>query len=210
MTPSNEKAAGGGAVELPLMRQAFRTTEVHGDPDQSKQRFRMVFQFPDLETLHSAEDEWMALNGSGSAPSSSGNALSSGNAGEVIETIPTAADGRALAGFWLAPMEPDTAMIRAGYYWEADERVREFWNALRDHWLARHPDPSRTDAESALKLQADRIAELEKDAARYRWLRDRSVPPHNFYISVPVEFEGVRYTPAEVDAGIDTAIRKTA
>ncbi len=33
----------------------------------------------------------------------------------------------------------------------------------------------RTDAESALKLQADRIAELEKDAARYRWLADRFV-----------------------------------
>lgn len=45
-----------------------------------------------------------------------------------------------------------------------------------------------------------------KDAARYRWLRDISTPPHNFYLSVPVEFDGVRYEPAEVDAGIDAAI----
>lgn len=44
-----------------------------------------------------------------------------------------------------------------------------------------------------------------KDAARYRWLRDLSVPPHNFYLSVPAEFHGVKYTPAEVDAYIDQA-----
>lgn len=47
---------------------------------------------------------------------------------------------------------------------------------------------------------------LRADAERYQWLRDVSVPPHNFYLSVPVEFDGVRYTRAEVDAGIDAAI----
>jgi hypothetical protein len=47
---------------------------------------------------------------------------------------------------------------------------------------------------------------LKADAERYRWLRDKSVPPHNFYLSVPIEFDGVRYTPAEVDAAIDAAI----
>lgn len=46
------------------------------------------------------------------------------------------------------------------------------------------------------------------DAARYRWLRDHSCPPHNFYISVPDEFSGVHYTPAEVDDYIDAAIAK--
>jgi hypothetical protein len=45
----------------------------------------------------------------------------------------------------------------------------------------------------------------ERDAERYRWLRDVSTPPHNFYLSVPVEFHSVRYTPAEVDAAIDAA-----
>lgn len=49
-------------------------------------------------------------------------------------------------------------------------------------------------------------AALKKDAARYRWLRDLSVPPHNFYIAVPDEFHGVRYTPHEVDAAIDAAL----
>lgn len=47
---------------------------------------------------------------------------------------------------------------------------------------------------------------LRADAERYRWLRDKSVPPHNFYISVPEEFHGVRYQPHEVDAYIDAAI----
>ena len=59
---------------------------------------------------------------------------------------------------------------------------------------------------SALRALLAERGELAKDAARYRWLRDSSVPPHNFYLSVPDEFEGVRYTPDEVDAGIDAAL----
>jgi len=49
-----------------------------------------------------------------------------------------------------------------------------------------------------------------RDAARYRWLRDHSVPPHNFYLSVPVEFDGVRYARSDVDAYIDAAMRESA
>lgn len=45
-----------------------------------------------------------------------------------------------------------------------------------------------------------------QDAARYRWLRDTSVPPHNFYLSVPDEFKDERYSPREVDAAIDAAL----
>lgn len=48
--------------------------------------------------------------------------------------------------------------------------------------------------------------EVQRNARRYVWLRDKSVPPHNFYLSVPDEFDGVRYTPAEVDAYIDAAL----
>ena len=47
---------------------------------------------------------------------------------------------------------------------------------------------------------------MEADAARYRWLRDKSVPPHNFYISVPEEFKDERYKPHDVDAAIDACI----
>lgn len=57
-----------------------------------------------------------------------------------------------------------------------------------------------------LLAAADQQTDVARDAARYRWLRDQSVPPHNFYISVPDEFHGVRYQPSEVDAYIDAAI----
>lgn len=52
---------------------------------------------------------------------------------------------------------------------------------------------------------ASGVAKMREDAARYRWLRDVSCPPHNFYISVPDEFHGVKYGPDEVDAYIDAA-----
>ena len=55
-------------------------------------------------------------------------------------------------------------------------------------------------------LADDARKEAETDAARYRWLRDHSCPPHNFYVSVPDEFHGVKYAPADVDAYIDAAI----
>jgi len=58
------------------------------------------------------------------------------------------------------------------------------------------------DVEQAVRKEMEGDA---KDAKRYRWLRDESVPPHNFYLSVPIEFDGVRYGPHEVDAYIDAA-----
>ncbi|CDO34089.1 hypothetical protein [Novosphingobium sp. KN65.2] len=70
---------------------------------------------------------------------------------------------------------------------------------VRDLWAA------VSDLLSTNEQMAERVAELEADAARYRWLRDHSVPPHNFYISVPDEFHGVKYSPSEVDAYIDEA-----
>lgn len=56
------------------------------------------------------------------------------------------------------------------------------------------------------KTEAMGLTKTLADAARYRWLRDHSCPPHNFYISVPDEFHGVRYAPPEVDAYIDAAL----
>ena len=67
---------------------------------------------------------------------------------------------------------------------------------------------AREEVARIARLAADCERErCAKDAVRYQWLRDKSVPPHNFYISVPVEFGGVRYAPQEVDAAIDAAIR---
>ncbi|PNU02486.1 hypothetical protein [Novosphingobium guangzhouense] len=78
---------------------------------------------------------------------------------------------------------------RVSRYGVAPER----WNGhdpVETHPLYAHPTSS--DQETL-------------DAARYRWLRDHSCPPHNFYIGVPDEFSGVRYGPSEVDAYIDDA-----
>ena len=44
------------------------------------------------------------------------------------------------------------------------------------------------------------------DAKRYQWLRDTSVPPHVFYLSVPDEFKDMKFATREVDAAIDAAL----
>lgn len=69
-------------------------------------------------------------------------------------------------------------------------------------FAAEHPDRMKWPDTAATAAAPTQEAE---DAARYRWLRDVSVPPHNFYLSVPDEFKDERYTPAQVDAAIDAA-----
>lgn len=56
------------------------------------------------------------------------------------------------------------------------------------------------------RLIAERDA-LKADAVRYQWLRDKSVPPHNFYLSVPVEFADEKYSRKQVDQAIDAAMQ---
>jgi hypothetical protein len=51
-----------------------------------------------------------------------------------------------------------------------------------------------------------RIAELEKDAARYQWLRDKSQNHHQFYLSTPLYFTGVKFSKENVDSTIDAAL----
>jgi hypothetical protein len=53
--------------DLSLMRNAFRVTEMDGDPDPSKQRFHMRFTFNSLEELHKADDQWQAFAKTGAA-----------------------------------------------------------------------------------------------------------------------------------------------
>ncbi len=85
------------------------------------------------------------------------------------------------------------------YRWKWDENLEwhygDYLISGRDYYQS---DPLYTAPVSATRDTAD--------AARYRWLRNKSVPPHNFYLSVPVEFAGVSYKPHEVDAAIDAAI----
>lgn len=75
-------------------------------------------------------------------------------------------------------------------------------------WVA----PGRYEKETHQAMWLGWCAASERagaDASRYRWLRDVSVPPHNFYLSVPVEFDGVKYSRAEVDAYIDAVIARS-
>lgn len=44
---------------------------------------------------------------------------------------------------------------------------------------------------------------LRKDADRYQWLRDKSEAVHQFYLSVPLWFKGVRFRAQDVDKAID-------
>ncbi|MNJ60497.1 hypothetical protein D3C77_562350 [compost metagenome] len=60
------------------------------------------------------------------------------------------------------------------------------------------------DALQSLLTAADERADvLERDAARYHWLRDKSESVHSFYLSVPVWFSGVRFRGQDVDSAID-------
>lgn len=44
---------------------------------------------------------------------------------------------------------------------------------------------------------------LRKNSERYQWLRDKSEAVHQFYLSVPLWFTGVRFRPEDVDKAID-------
>jgi hypothetical protein len=63
-----------------------------------------------------------------------------------------------------------------------------------------------TDVSLAPDVVLELIAEnksLRKDADRYQWLRDRSEAVHQFYLSVPLWFKGVRFRAQDVDKAID-------
>lgn len=56
-------------------------------------------------------------------------------------------------------------------------------------------------------LKADNEA-LRQDAERYRWLRDSSESIHQFYLSTPIWFTGVKFSKENVDSTIDSAMGK--
>lgn len=57
------------------------------------------------------------------------------------------------------------------------------------------------------QLKAE-IEALRKDAERYRWLRDSSESIHQFYLSTPIWFTGVKFNKDNVDRTIDAAMGK--
>jgi hypothetical protein len=58
------------------------------------------------------------------------------------------------------------------------------------------------------EVAEQRNAELEKNSARYIWLRDKSESVHQFYLSTPIWFTGVKFNPENVDSAIDAAMTK--
>jgi hypothetical protein len=63
-------------------------------------------------------------------------------------------------------------------------------------------------AENAALRQS--IAQVEKDARKYHWLRDKSEPGIcAFYLSVGEAFHKIRFKPETVDDAIDDALLKT-
>ena len=63
-----------------------------------------------------------------------------------------------------------------------------------------------TDVSLAPDVVLELIAEnkaLRKDSDRYQWLRDKSEAVHQFYLSVPLWFTGVRFRAQGVDNAID-------
>lgn len=74
--------------------------------------------------------------------------------------------------------------------------------------IAWHDDPN-DDSRNAM-LEA-KVAWLELEAARYRWLRDVSQPGIcAFYLSVGMAFKDVRFSRETVDTAIDAQIAAQA
>lgn len=65
------------------------------------------------------------------------------------------------------------------------------------------------DLQQRLTAAEQRNSELEKNAARYIWLRDKSESVHQFYLSTPIWFTGVKFNPENVDRTIDAALKPT-
>ena len=57
--PIPQQVAESAPSSLPLLSEAFRTTESNG----ASSDYRMVFKFKDLASLHSADDEWRKFKG---------------------------------------------------------------------------------------------------------------------------------------------------
>ena len=115
--------------------------------------------------------------------------------------------GQALAPF--AGEEAAATVIQQAFA-ERDGEMRVALAPIMDWYQSDEHEPRKLAdiaADAVADLQSDRADSLRDrgDAARYRWLRDESCPPHNFYVSVPDEFKGVRYSRADVDAYIDEA-----
>ena len=82
-----------------------------------------------------------------------------------------------------------------------DNEVGDVWSLANDRFT------EAASPEVIVALIAENEA-LRKDAERYRWLRDSSESIHQFYLSTPIWFTGVKFSKENVDSTIDAAMRE--
>lgn len=63
---------------------------------------------------------------------------------------------------------------------------------------------------TALTALAFEVEALRKNSDRYQWLRDKSESVHQFYLSTPIWFTGVKFSKENVDSTIDAAMTSVA
>lgn len=77
---------------------------------------------------------------------------------------------------------------------------------LADAWDKAELEFDHAANSTAVLALIAEIEALRKDAARYRWLRDKSESVHSFYLSVPIWFSNIHFQRKDVDIAIDAAI----
>lgn len=87
------------------------------------------------------------------------------------------------------------------YHDEAQTLLAYLGGELHGHTLV------QDEALRALTVECDL---LRKEAERYRWLRDKSESVHQFYLSTPIWFTGVRFRKEDMDSSIDAAMINVA
>lgn len=112
-------------------------------------------------------------------------------------------------------LKAELAALKTGY--EAYERVNAELRAEIDRLNDEYDKAWRHDLNDknnvqALAAEVARLSAeceaLRKNSARYQWLRDESESIHQFYLSTPIWFTGVKFSKENVDSTIDAAMSK--
>ena len=111
------------------------------------------------------------------------------------------ARAEAMIGFDDIPLAPDVILALIA----ENEAMAE----LKDHMVSLR-ETNGFDSWAAVLVEIDRLkAEndaLRKNSDRYQWLRDKSESVHQFYLSTPIWFTGVKFRKENVDSTIDAAM----
>lgn len=123
------------------------------------------------------------------------------------------------SGYKLVPIEPTPEMVRATASCLNDEQCDNNWQCYDEagnvkcrSCVDQAAEQYRMALAAAPIPQKEGAVEVDaKDAARYRWLRDKSEPGIfcTFYLSVGQAFKNVKFARETVDEAIDAQIAAT-